>query len=41
MVQILREAIYQQEMKALSALSGEIEMDKTIFSIFEVANKAL
>jgi len=41
MVQILREAIYQQEMKALSALSCETEMDKTIFSIFEVTNNAL
>ena len=28
---ILREAIYQEQMKVLSALSGEIEMDETMF----------
>jgi hypothetical protein len=28
---ILREALYQQQMKALSSLSGKIEMDETMF----------
>jgi len=28
---ILREAIYEQELKELAALSGQIEMDETMF----------
>lgn len=31
LLRILRETIYNQEVKKLSALSGEIEMDKTMF----------
>jgi transposase len=28
---ILRQALYNEQMKALSALSGEVEMDETVF----------